>query len=168
MTETNNFERDNPIQTFLPRPINDALATPTDLFKQFVIAEVCHYPLGARSHATARRWWRIDRSVNFLHERAKACLQKTSRTRSVLGHLGSALAAGCDYSCHSGSSDRALVRYCNKFRHRLLPQYGNKMPQLILNVARYRYGVGNLLPQQQLVTLAKPVKRLLHRILGHS
>src|SRR5439155_1368211 len=68
---------------------------------------------------------------------------------------------------HFGSVDCSPFRYCNKFCHRLLPQYPDKMPQLILNVARHRHGVSNLLAQQQLVTLAKPVKRLLHCVLGH-
>ena len=44
VSETNHFERHNPVQTFLPRPINHALATASDFFKQFVIAEIFQHP----------------------------------------------------------------------------------------------------------------------------
>src|SRR6266567_6099333 len=171
VTETDDFQRDDPIQTFLPRAINHALAAAANLFLQFVIAEVCQHPPGARSYATAQRWRRIHRPVNFLDERTKACLQQAGTAiflRRVSEDFGATLPANFNYARHDRSIGRAPIRYCTEFRHRLLPQDSNKIPQLILNVARYRHSVSNLLPQQQLVTLAKPVKRLLHCVLSHS
>ena len=40
MAKTNHFQRNRAIETFLPRPIHDALTTATNLVEQCVIAEV--------------------------------------------------------------------------------------------------------------------------------
>jgi hypothetical protein len=44
VSETNHFERHNPVQTFLSCPINHALATASNFFKEFVIAEIFQHP----------------------------------------------------------------------------------------------------------------------------
>jgi hypothetical protein len=83
VTKTNYFEGDNPIQTLLSRPINDALATAANLFKQFVIAEIIQRPRGARSGPTTQCWRRISCAIAFvLEEQAERCLYKAGWTRS--------------------------------------------------------------------------------------
>src|SRR5439155_17084897 len=44
VSETNHFERHNPVETFLPRAIHHALATASDFFEQFVVAEIFQHP----------------------------------------------------------------------------------------------------------------------------
>src|SRR5205823_3826681 len=126
VTKAYDFERHCAVETFLPRAINHALTAATDFFEQFVIAECCLHPYGARSHFPRARRSRptcIRRLVDFIYEQAKTRLQKTGRTRTFSQTLSSALAANCSYTRHFGSVDCSPFRYCNKFRHRLLPQY---------------------------------------------
>src|SRR5207253_7423873 len=82
VTKAYDFERHCAVETFLPRAINHALTAATDFFEQFVIAECCLHPYGARSHFPRARRSRptcIRRLVDFIYEQAKTRLQKTGR-----------------------------------------------------------------------------------------
>ena len=74
MTQTDHFEGNRAIETFLPRPVHDALTTTTDFFLEFVIAKVCKHSWLSRGAFYARpgRW--ISCLGALVYEKTKTCL----------------------------------------------------------------------------------------------
>src|SRR5947208_4400400 len=123
VSETNHFERHNPVQTFLSCPINDALAAASDFFEQFVIAEIFQHP--------RNRWFK--RLVIFVVACGKTSPKQADAANSlrrICEHGGAAFRANSAAICHPGL--RRIYRlylYCLKFFHRLRLQYGDEMSQ---------------------------------------
>src|SRR5262245_38814368 len=101
MAQADHFECNSSVKAFLPRAVNDALATPTNFLQQFVIAEVSQDLWGARSavlgrDAALRRPVVAARRLYLVAEQTKAHLQETSRanmSRCVIGDSCSAFSA---------------------------------------------------------------------------
>ena len=113
---------------------------------------------------------RVDLRYRCVLGIAKRTFQHTSGAktfRRVGKNPGAALSANSDYPDHRRRVLGTPRLYSVKFCHALRFQHRDKMAEFVFDVAGCRDGVGNLLSQQRLVTLAKSVKRLPDRILSH-
>src|SRR5213080_1086173 len=116
--EADEFQRDDPIEAFLTRPINNRLSAAPNLLEQFVIAEFAH----RRRHFCAVTC-NVDTLIVELPERSLK--HAGAASFCVSEKLRAAPAAGFDIRVHQRSAGRTLTLYCRRFAHRLRSQNSN-------------------------------------------
>ena len=85
--KSNDFERDDAIETFLACSKYDALSAAANLLEQFVIAEVHQHRRGAAGVIRLRRDYggQIDPGYRFIREQAETRLQQTGAAGMLRG-----------------------------------------------------------------------------------
>jgi hypothetical protein len=131
LAETDNFECNSAVETFLSRAINDALTAAANFFQQLIVAQVSeHLPraLASRGVLYSCYIWRVSILVC---KRIKPGLEQAtgaaSFPESIRGRdFRPALWAKSDYAGHFRRAARVFpFFYCVKFYHRLRPYHGN-------------------------------------------
>src|SRR6202040_4451015 len=114
----------------------------------------------------------IVRGYRCACEKIKACLEQASCAKSfwsVGEDLRAALSTNSEYAAHYRRFVDALpILYCAEFYHTLRSQHSDQMAQLIFYIASNGNSVADLLPQQDLITLAKSIEGLANCILRHT
>ena len=184
LAEANDFQRDCAVETLLARSKHHALTAAADFLQQVVIAKVSQYLGSTRCFFTMVS---SSRSIRFrifigivviasgyrcVQKQTKSYLEQAGCAKSF-GRVGKdlrpALSTNSRHAGHHGRVARALAMlYCAKFYHTLRSQHRNQMTHLIFDIAGNGNGVRDLLAQQDLITMAKPMESLSKGIIRHA
>ena len=130
LAETDNFERNTTVETFLPRPKHYSLTASANFFQQLIVAQLSEHLHRALASRGVLHSYYIGRVSILVHKRIKAGLEQATGAASFSDRIRSrdfrpALRAKSDYAAHFGEPLVFPFFYCVKFYHRLRPDHGN-------------------------------------------
>jgi hypothetical protein len=107
LAETDNFECNSAVETFLSRAINDALTAAANFFQQLIIAQLSEHLHRALASRGVLYSCYIGRVSILVHKRIKAGLEQATGAASFPENVRGrdfrpALRAKSDYAAHFG------------------------------------------------------------------
>ena len=120
LAESNDFQRDCAVETFLPGAKYHTLTAATDFFQQLVVAQV------SLEVPTAR----VGDPGHGVRQNPERCFERAGcakASRRIRKDFRTAFSANSDYPDHCRSRFHSLLLYCVKFWQILRPEHRNEM-----------------------------------------